>query len=211
MKRHRVDFSFGDSADDSFLVARDAIEEKRPGWEQHVTKIMAQVKQEYPDATIPDDLGPWDPDWWAAFAEGAARAIWSDTYITEVEQLTESDDPGDREAYRELSPGPGGAWESVIPETVPTSAEKQGKEFTTQVRRALKREDQIEVASKLDADTAGWYGMMQALGHGMGWGDYDINADPDIHAMPDTDVYNDAYQAVTEALEEAGYERADEE
>jgi hypothetical protein len=204
-------YYFGDSAEDNFLVARDAIEEKRPGWEQRVAKIMAKAKEEYPDAAIPDDLGPWDPDWWAAFAEGAARAIWSDTYITEVEEFGQSDDPVDREVYRALSPGPGGAWESVIPETIPASANKQGKEFATEVRNNLKIEDQVEVASKLEADNAGWYGMMEALGHGVGWADYRIKADHDIHDMADADVYNDAYSAVTEAMEEAGYERAEDE
>jgi hypothetical protein len=207
MKRHRVDFSFGDSADDSFLVARDAIEEKRPDWEQRVAKIMAQVREQYPDATIPDDLGPWDPDWWAAFAEGAARAIWSDTYISEVEEFSQSDDTGDHEVYRELSPGSGGSWDSVVPEAVPEAADKQGKKFATRVRKTLKIEDQVEVASKLDAEQAGWYGMMQALGHGVGWFDYDIKIHHNINETANAGVYNAAYDAVTEALEEAGYER----
>ena len=76
------------------------------------------------DRDIAASLRDYD---WDSFAEGAAFAFWASPYITDVEYLSENareaKHAGDSKkaekyeaAYKALSPGPGGAWESVLPE-----------------------------------------------------------------------------------------------
>jgi hypothetical protein len=139
-------------------------------------------------------------DWydWNSFEEAAAQAFWADTYISEAEELSEH-----REAYDALSPGPGGEWLNVLPDT-PKSAEKEGAAFTKKIRAKLTTAELREVDSRMTVDKAGWYAAMQAMGHGVGWFDYGVDIDPDIDWAPGLDVRGDALKAIRRELREAG-------
>jgi hypothetical protein len=141
-------------------------------------------------------------DWWDCFGEGAARAFWAEAYIREVEDLgdeeTEFYNP---EAYRELSPGAGGEWMHVIPET-PKSALKQGRAFVRRNKKDASRAVWEEMDDKLGCDESGWYAAMGAMGHGVGLFDEGIDDDWVGSEEPDVGVLNDAYDAVREAVAE---------
>jgi hypothetical protein len=124
--------------------------------------------------------------------------------MDEVENLVEGEEYYDRDAYHALSPGPGGDWYDILPET-PKSAEKDGIEFTKALRKKITEAHLREVDEKLPSvEQAGHYAAMQAMGHGVGWYDYDVKARLDIHWEPSVDVSNDAYDAVKAALRDLG-------
>lgn len=141
-------------------------------------------------------------DWydWDSFEEAAARSFWADAYVSEVENLAED---GHRDAYRALSPGAGGEWLTVTPPT-PKSAHKDGRAFTAKIRAALTDEELREVDDKMSVEKAGWYAAMQAMGHGVGWADYDVEVDPNIDWTSSWEVRDDALKAIRRELREAG-------
>lgn len=112
-----------------------------------------------------------------AFREGAARAFWSDLYMTAVEEL-QDEEP---DLYDELSPGPGGDWDSLVPE-IPPEAYRDAEAFEREVKtannvdaidklmREAARADGVTLED-LDADEFGWGLAMPALGHGVSWFD----------------------------------------
>jgi len=176
-------------AEASWDVARDALLELDPAT---AAALVRDIRAEHGSAAMPDDFAKavrkvpksvrvvfdkqadlvsthsYD---WDSFTEGATKAFWSDGYITEVENL-ESDD-----TRRALSPRPGGAWEDVLPDP-PAAARAVGKKFTTAAKKKLTDAELNEIATKFSAEDAGYYGAMQALGHGVGWFDEGVDADP---------------------------------
>jgi len=136
---------------------------------------------------------------WITFAEQAALAFWADAYMDEVQNLAEE---GYRKAYEALSPGPGGEWLDVIPET-PESALDDGRAFTAKLQGKLSVADLREVSEKMSPEKAGWYAAMGAMGHGVGWWDYDVDIDVG-HWTPSVDVQYNAYHAVRYELREQG-------
>jgi hypothetical protein len=52
----------GDTAEDAWLVARDTVEERRPGYEKYVNDIIQQAKAAFPDARVPRELLPYDQE-----------------------------------------------------------------------------------------------------------------------------------------------------
>jgi hypothetical protein len=141
---------------------------------------------------------------WDTFAEHAGKAFWANAYMDEVENLVEGDEYYDRDAYHALAPGPGEDWFDYLPPT-PKSAEVDGIAFTKALRKKITEAQLREVDEKLPSvEQAGHYAAMQAMGHGVGWFDYSVRADPDIDWGPSVDVLNDAYDTVKAALRERG-------
>lgn len=161
-----------------------------------VTKKWAS-EHGYPDPTRKN------PVYSDEFQEGAARAFWSDLYITEVENLADEDP----ELYDELSPGPGGAWDDYIPE-IPESAYKDAKRFENEVIRANNVSNidfLIAVAAhadgvdpdQIDVDEFGYYLAMPALGHGVSWLDYHADFNLTLpHWEQSVDTHNDMFDFI---------------
>ena len=188
-QRHHATMVATVPAEASWDVARDALLEHDPAT---AAALVRDIRAEHGSAAMPDDFAKavrkvpksvrvvfdkqadlvsthsYD---WDSFTEGATKAFWSDGYITEVENL-ESDD-----TRRALSPRPGGAWEDVLPDP-PAAARAVGKKFTTAAKKKLTDAELNEIATKFSAEDAGYYGAMQALGHGVGWFDEGVDADP---------------------------------
>ena len=149
---------------------------------------------------------------WAAFTEGAAFGFWASPYVSEVANLAEASresgtDPQHRllfmQAYRALSPGPGGNWERVMPDPAP-AARAVAKKFTRAVKAQLTDEQLDEVASKFTAYDAGYYGAMQSQGEGVGWHDQRVRVDPPTGFAEDPRVSNAVYAAVNRGARAAG-------
>lgn len=131
--------------------------------------------------------GSLDPE---SFLAGAAKTFWADAYMTEVEE---------NGAEKKLGPGAGGDWMDVLP-PVPESAIADAKRFAAKVVEKLTVEQAQEIVDKLpDAESAGHYAAMQAMGHGVGLGDYGVDVKLP-HWEQSVAVRNDAYDAVQEAL-----------
>lgn len=133
---------------------------------------------------------------WSAFVEGATSAFWGDAYSTEVENL-EYD-----ETRRALSPRSGGRWEDVMPDP-PPAARALAKKFTKATRDKITDGELNEVAAKFSAEKAGYYGAMQSLGHGVGWGDEGVRARPPGGFSYDPKLSNAVWTAVRRAAREA--------
>lgn len=167
----------------------------------HATKL---------DADIAESLIKKEYDW-NSFIDGAAFAFWASPYMSEVENLYEDsrsqEDPKKaaalEEAYRALSPGPGGRWESVLPET-PPSARAVAKKFTKAVKDKLSNEELSEVAAKFSAYDAGYYGAMQSQGEGVGWFDEGVRVNPPRGFEWDTKIHNAIFTAIRRGAREAG-------
>lgn len=139
---------------------------------------------------------------WKEFNKGAARALWADAYITEIEGRIEDGEVSYQEARGNIVPGPGGAWEDYIPE-VPraamTDAKKFTKKFLTHLNdAALDKLDRI--ATEIGNDGVGWYAMMDALGHGVGLFDYGFRLEESVDWHTPTSVYNAAYTVVEKTI-----------
>lgn len=161
--------------------------------------------------TVPSTKKDFD---WDAFASGAALGFWASPYMSEVENLyedsREAESAGDtgratalKAAHKALSPGPGGAWESVMDDP-PPSARAVGKKFTKAARAKLKAAELDEIFNKFSAHDAGYYGAMQSLGEGVGWFDEGVRADPPRGFDWDTKLHNDIYTAIGRKAREAG-------
>jgi len=151
---------------------------------------------------------------WESFIKGAAFAFWASPYMSEVENLYEDAREAERagkfrkaealkEAHDALSPGPGGAWESVLPDT-PPSAIAVAKKFTKAVRETLTEDQLDEVFSNFSSRDAGYYGAMQSQGEGVGWFDEGVHVDPPRGFEWDTAIHNDIYKAIKREAHEAG-------
>jgi hypothetical protein len=136
---------------------------------------------------------------WASFTEGAAFGFWASPYMSEVEELAAES----REAYKALSPGSGGRWESVLPD-VPPAAKAVARKFTKAVREKLTAAELGEVFSKFSAYDAGYYGAMQSQGEGVGWFDEGVKADPPRGFDYDPKIQNAVYTAIRRGVREAG-------
>jgi hypothetical protein len=147
---------------------------------------------------------------WKAFTDGAAFGFWVSPYMSEVENLAEDARGGDsrktralKEAYRALSPGPGGNWENVLPE-VPPAARSVAKKFTKAVREQLTDDQLSEIESEFSPRDAGYRGAMQSQGHGIGWFDEGVEVDPPEGFGETPEIYNAVWRAVTKGAREAG-------
>lgn len=150
---------------------------------------------------------------WESFAEGAALAFWASPYMSEVENLAEeSREVGRadarkgaalREAYDALSPGPGGAWESVMPEP-PPAARAVAKKFTKAARVKLTDEQLGEISAKFSPHDAGYYGGMQSQGEGVGWFNEGVRVDPPRGFSDDPKIHNALSRAISKGAREAG-------
>lgn len=151
---------------------------------------------------------------WDSFTDGAAFAFWASPYMSEVENLSEDSREAERagnfkkaealkEAYDALSPGSGGRWESVLPDT-PPSAKAVAKKFTKAVKEKLTDEQLSEIDSKFSAHDAGYYGAMQSQGEGVGWFDEGVRVDPPRRFQWDTKIQNTIYAAIRRGAREAG-------
>lgn len=151
---------------------------------------------------------------WASFTDGAAFAFWASPYMSEVENLSEDAREASRAydskkakafeaAYDALSPGPGGAWESVMPDP-PPSAKAVAKKFTKAVREKLSDAELSAVFDKFSARDAGHYGAMQSQGEGVGWFDEGVRVDPPRGFQWDPKIQNDIQKAIARGAREAG-------
>lgn len=129
---------------------------------------------------------------WSGFKEGVALAFWADAYSNEVEELEDKD-------RKVLSPGAGGDWMDVLPQT-PKAAEKEAKKFTSEFRNVVSERTLHQIDNALDPEDAGHYAAMQAMGHGVDLLDYDIDMD-----VPDWDPWqlrDDAADTIEDELGE---------
>jgi Family of unknown function (DUF6496) len=151
---------------------------------------------------------------WKAFADGAAFAFWASPYRTEVQNLYEDAREAKREgdarraaalekAYDALSPGSGGRWDDVLPET-PPAARAIAKKFTKAAREQLSDEQLSEVDSKFSAYDAGYRGAMQSQGEGIGWHDEGVKVDPPEGFGEDAPIWNAVSRAISKGAREAG-------
>ena len=129
---------------------------------------------------------------WETFSEGAARAFWADAYIREVEEAGQED---------ALGPGAGGQWMDVLPQT-PKVAAQMGKAFTAAFRRALPQVAVALQANLPDTRLAGHYAAMEAMGHGVGLADY--NVDVQVPSWESWDLIDVAINAVGQQGSRAG-------
>jgi len=136
---------------------------------------------------------------WSSFTDGAAFGFWASPYVSEVENLADES----REAYRALSPGSGGKWDNVMPET-PPSAYAVAKKFTKAVKDKLTDEQLSELAAKYSAHDAGYYGAMQSQGEGVGWFDEGVRLDPPRGYNDDPKIQNAIARAISKGVREAG-------
>ena len=147
-------------------------------------------------------------DWfdWDEFTEAAARAVWSDAWISEVEELSESGGSEGRKAYREIGPGPGGSWDPLIPMPIPERAQKAAAKFTADVRSKISAAGlkKAYAAMDNDADLMGWYAAMQSMGHGVGWGDYGVHNELPRVSFESWELSDLAADDVKEQVENAG-------
>jgi hypothetical protein len=202
------------SASDAWDVAMDALLEHDAA---RAADMVSAIKKEHGIATmtpafskalgkVPDDVRRRFEQWagvvskksydWSAFAEGATSAFWGDAYTTEVENL-EYD-----ETRRALSPRSGGRWEDVMPDP-PAAARTLAKKFTKATRDKITDAELNEIAAKFSAEKAGYYGAMQSLGHGVGWGDEGVRAEPPSGFSYDPKLSNSVWTAVRRAAREA--------
>jgi hypothetical protein len=136
---------------------------------------------------------------WEEFIGGASRAFWADAYMHLVEELAEKH----LQAYRALSPGPGGQWLDIP--TVPGKAHDVGRKFAKLVKDKATDADLVEMKEKMRSiSDAGWYAAMGAMGHGVGLWDYDIDFKVP-HFSGEDYLYNEAQDAVQLALDSAGF------
>ncbi len=157
---------------------------------------------------------PNDHHDWETFAEAVGHALWASPYISEVENLAE-DAREERNsgntrraealmaAYRALNPGPGGAWESVLPEPS-RSAMRAGKGFAKKVHDTMDPNEVDAVFIAMGAEKAGWYGAMQAQGEGVGWGDYGVDVDVPDWPQGDPAIQNDIWTAIKREVRDVG-------
>ena len=139
------------------------------------------------------------------FIEGVATALFADLWMNAVEELAE-DYSG---LYRDLYPGPGGAWLDVLPD-LPKSAIANAKEYLKKlqaVNHATLRQivSWAESDGDIDVNDLGFYFAMQSLGHGISWFDdhakFDVEL-PDWEASPE--LYSDVWDMIEEEKENAG-------
>lgn len=151
---------------------------------------------------------------WSSFTDGAAFAFWASPYMSEVENLyedlREAERKGDsrgakalKAAHGALSPGSGGRWESVLPDT-PPSARAVAKKFAKAAREKLSDEQLNEISSKFSAHDAGYRGAMQSQGEGIGWFDEGVRVDPPRGFDWDVKIHNDIGKAIARGAREAG-------
>lgn len=134
---------------------------------------------------------------WSDFTDGAEKAFWADSYISEVENL-END-----ETRRALSARPGGRWEDVLPDP-PPAARAVAKRFTKVTQKQITDAELNEVAAKFSAEDAGYYGAMQSLGHGVGWFDEGVKVEPPKnYGLYDAKLNNAVWKALQRAAREA--------
>ena len=119
--------------------------------------------------------------------------------MAEVENLADES----RELYREMSPGPGGNWEDVMPDP-PPAAYAVAKKFTKAVKAQLTDEQLTAIAEKFSAHDAGYYGAMQSQGEGVGWFDKGVRVDPPRGFGDDAKIHNAIYRAIRKGAREAG-------
>jgi len=151
---------------------------------------------------------------WKSFTEGAAFAFWASPYMSEVDNLAEGAREAEhddalkkaealRAAHDALSPGPGGAWESVLPKT-PPPARAVAKKFTKAVKDKLTDEQLSEISQKFSAYDAGYRGAMQSQGEGIGWFDEGVHIDPPRGFDWDTKIHNAISKAIAKGARDAG-------
>ena len=151
---------------------------------------------------------------WDSFVDGAAFAFWASPYMSEVENLAEDSREAERkheskkatalrEAYDALSPGSGGRWESVLPET-PPSAVAVAKKFAKAVKEKLSDEQLDELSQSFSPYDAGYRGAMQSQGEGIGWFDEGVKIDPPRGFDWDTKIHNAIGRAISKGAREAG-------
>jgi hypothetical protein len=146
-------------------------------------------------------------DWfdWDDFEEGATLAFWADAYASEVEEMAEQ---GDSEAYDALNPGAGGDWMDVLP-TPPKSAKQAGREFTKTFRKAASATQVRQMEDNIgDAEKAGHYAAMGAMGHGVGLWDFDVD-DDGLPSWEPWEIRDDAMEIIDAELEALDIEPPD--
>ena len=136
---------------------------------------------------------------WSSFTDGAAYGFWVSPYHSEVSNLADES----REVYRALSPGSGGNWDDVMPET-PPAAIAVAKKFTKAVKDKLTDDDLSALSAKYSAYDAGYYGAMQAQGEGVGWFDKGVRLDPPDGFDSDPKIQNAIDRAIRKGAREAG-------
>ena len=165
-----------------------------PAFEKALNKVPAHVRNAFEQQAGVVSKRSYD---WSAFVDGAAFAFWADAYMSAIDNLE------DDETRRALSPRPGGRWDDVVGDP-PAAARKMGKQFAKEVRGKITEGELNEVAAKFSAKDAGYYGAMQSLGHGVGWGDEGVRARP----PRDFDRYDDKLNdAVWRTLQRAAREQ----
>lgn len=170
-----------------------------PAFSKALAKVPAKVRSAFESATGMVSKKSYD---WEAFRDGAAFGFWASPYMAEIENLAEDDER--REAYRELSPGPGGNWEDVMPPT-PPAAFAVARKFAKAVKSALTDGQLSDIAEHFSPRDAGYYGAMQSQGEGVGWHDEGVKVDPPRGFGETPQISNAVYRAVNRALREASY------
>ena len=206
---------FGDeTAEDAYSVARDAVQEEKF---ERAAELIAQARNDFPNSPIPVELYPFDESqtWdWDSFIYGAAKALWVDTYMTEVDGLLEriqaieweGEDPyiPIRQA---LSPGPGGNWMNFVPDHIPAAVKEDGKILTKLIQIDITSKALATAQAKIpDAEEAGFYAMMQTLGSGVGWNDYGAKLPQGIRMEASTETYNLVQMRIGDKVSDADYD-----
>lgn len=140
---------------------------------------------------------------WASFTDGAASALWSDTYISNIEGLVEDGNIARDDARGALVPDSGGRYDDYVPE-VPGAARREAKKYVAELRRSLSSSALAALeASRIDAERLGWLAMMGALGHGTTLHDENIPV-----RVPHTEatfrLHNAAFTAIKRAAKQHG-------
>jgi len=166
-----------------------------PAFAKALARVPKETRRAFEGATGMVSKKSYD---WADFTEGAALGFWASPYMNEVENLLEED-----RRYVELTPGPGGNWENVLPE-VPPAARTVAKKFTKAVKDQLTDAQLNEIAAKFSPNDAGYKGAMQSQGHGVGWFDEGVKVDPPRNFGETPQIHSAVYRAVARAAREAG-------
>lgn len=150
--------------------------------------MYGQGDEDGPAEVLRNDLGHYAI---AIIYLGMARALWVTSYADWVENRLQEDE--DDEGARDRSPGPGGDWDDVTPDT-PKSADQAAEDLAVLIERANNASADDAPTTLMDlyyraveadakvakapfvpdeayAESFGHNLAMQALGHGVGWFD----------------------------------------
>lgn len=133
---------------------------------------------------------------WDAFVDGAARAFWVSAYMRGVDELP----GGQRKA---LSPGGGGDWMDVAPET-PRKADREALKFSREFSKKVSNKVIIQMMDAYgDAELAGHNAAMESMGHGVGLFNEGIKG-PTIRMGEgiEDDLYNEVDKAIRKELKD---------